>query len=119
MSYSSQDLHKKILGKRGEQLVEEYVKKQGMRILKRNYRTPVGEADIIAQDGDEVAFIEVKTRTDDLFGAPKDALTKQKKERYLRIAKWYSVETKKLPNARFDVAEVYADGTIEYIKNAF
>ena len=54
MSYSSQDLHKKILGRKGEKLAQEYVKKQGMKLLKKNYKTPFGEADLIAEDGDEV-----------------------------------------------------------------
>ena len=55
MPNSPQDLHKKVLGKKGEQLVEEYLKKQGCKILKRNYRTPFGEADLIVEDGDEIA----------------------------------------------------------------
>lgn len=119
MSHSPQDLHKKILGKKGERLAAEFVKKQGMKILKRNYRTPLGEADLIAKDGDEIVFIEVKTRTVESYGAPKEAVGKSKQERYRRIALCYWSETKSEPNARFDVAEVFADGRIEYTKNAF
>ena len=62
MPHSPQDVHKKVLGKKGEKLVAEYLKKQGCKIVKKNYRTPFGEADIIVQDGDELAFVEVKTR---------------------------------------------------------
>ena len=119
MPDSPQDLHKKILGRKGEQLVEKYLKKQGCKIIKKNYRTPFGEADIIAKDGDELAFVEVKTRTSDLYGTPSEAVGREKRQRYYRIAEFYWLQTKEEPNARFDVAEVYADGTIEYIKNAF
>ena len=119
MSHSPQDVHKKVLGKKGEKLVEKYVKEQGMSVLKRNYRTPFGEADLIAQDGDEIAFIEVKTRTSDGYGAPKESVLKSKQQRYKRIAEMYWLQTGEEPNARFDVAEVWADGKIEYLKNAF
>lgn len=119
MSYSSEDLHKKVLGRKGEKLTEKYLKKRGYRILKRNYRTPFGEADIIATDGDTVAFVEVKTRTSDSYGRPSEAVTQQKRDRYFKIAKFFWVQSGEEPNARFDVAEVWADGRLEYIENAF
>ena len=119
MSHSPQDVHKKVLGRKGEKLVEDYLKKQGLKIVKRNYRTPFGEADIIAEDGDEIAFVEVKTRESLAYGAPADAVGKQKQQRYKKIAEFYWIRTGEEPNARFDVAEVYPDGRIEYIKYAF
>ncbi|MBQ8885995.1 MAG: YraN family protein [Clostridia bacterium] len=119
MPHSSQDVHKKVLGKKGERLVVKYLKKQGMRILKTNFTTPFGEADIIALDRDETVFIEVKTRTGDGFGRPSEAVTEQKRRRYRRIAEFYWLQTGEEPNARFDVAEVWADGKMEYIKAAF
>ena len=119
MSHSPQDVHKKVLGKKGEKLVEEFLKKQGCKIIKRNYRTSFGEADLIVQDGDELAFVEVKTRSSDAYGSPAEAVTRQKRERYMQIAKFYWVSSGEEPNARFDVAQVYSDGVIDYIKNAF
>lgn len=119
MSHSPQDLHKKVLGKKGERLVAEYLQKQGCKILKRNYRTPFGEADIVAEDGNEIVFVEVKTRSSDSFGQPREAVGKNKQNRYRKIAECYWLSTGEEPNARFDVAEVFADGRIEYIKNAF
>ena len=119
MPYSPQDVHKKVLGRKGERLVAEYLKKQGVAILKRNYRTPFGEADIIAKDKDEIAFIEVKARTSDVYGTPAEAVVKKKRETYRKIAQFYWLQTGEEPNVRFDVAEVYADGRIEYLKNAF
>ena len=119
MPDSPQDVHKKVLGKKGEKLVEEYLKKRGCKILKRNYRTPFGEADIIALDKDEIVFVEVKTRTSDKFGLPKEAVTKQKQQTYRKIAQFYWLRTGEEPNARFDVAEVFSNGEIEYFKGAF
>ncbi|MBE5740458.1 MAG: YraN family protein [Clostridiales bacterium] len=119
MQNSPQDVHKKVLGRKGERLVEEYLKKQGYKILHKNFRTPFGEADLIAQDGDEIAFIEVKARTSNAYGAPKEAVGKEKQRRYRKIAELYWLKTGEEPNARFDVAEVFADGSIEYYKYAF
>ena len=119
MPDSPQDVHKKVLGRKGEKLVEEYLKGQGCKILKKNFRTPFGEADLIVQDGDEIAFVEVKARSSEIYGLPREAVGKSKQKRYLQIAKFYWVQTGIEPNARFDVAEVYADGKIEYFKNAF
>ena len=119
MPNSPQDLHKKVLGKRGEALVEAYLKKQGCKILKRNYRTPFGEADIIVEDGEEIAFVEVKTRQSEAYGTPAEAVGPSKQKRYRKIAEYYWMRTGEEPNARFDVAEVYADGRIEYYKQAY
>lgn len=119
MPNSPQDLHKKVLGKKGEKLALEYLKKQGYKLLKKNYRTPFGEADILMQDGEETVFVEVKTRTGNSFGAPREAVGSVKQSRYYKIAECYWLETRREPNARFDVVEVYADGKIEHFKNAF
>ena len=119
MSDSSQNFYKKLLGNKGERLVVKHLKKQGCKILKRNYRTPFGEADIIAKDGDEVAFVEVKTRTSGAYGTPAEAVGPEKQRRYRQIAQCYWLKEGEEPNARFDVAEVYGDGRIEYIKHAF
>ncbi len=119
MPHSPQDVYKKVLGSKGEKLVFKYLKKQGCKLIKRNYRTPFGEADLIVQEGEELVFVEVKTRTSDSFGLPSEAVTKEKQRRYYKIAQYYGLTHGEEPNARFDVAEVYADGRIEYIKNAF
>ena len=119
MSHSPQDVHKKVLGKKGEKLIYKYVKKLGMKVVETNYRTPFGEADLIAVDGDEIVFIEVKTRTSTAFGTPAQAVGTVKQQRYYKIAQFYGMHHGEEPNARFDVAEVYADGKIAYLKNAF
>ena len=119
MPYSPQDVYKKVLGNKGEKLVVAHLKKLGLVILEQNYRTPFGEADIIAKDKDEVAFIEVKTRSTDNYGAPREAVVTAKQKRYKQIAKFYWLQTGEEPNARFDVAEVDKDGKVSYIPYAF
>ena len=119
MSHSPQDVHKKLLGKKGEKLVEKYLFERGYTLLKRNFRTPFGEADLVMQDKDEIVFVEVKTRISEEFGTPREAVGREKQKRYYKIALCYGEKTGNEPNARFDVAEVYKDGRIEYYENAF
>ena len=119
MPDSPQDVYKKVLGRKGEKAVEKFLKKAKMKILHRNFRTPFGEADIIAQDKDEVVFVEVKTRSSDSFGSGGEAVGKTKQQRYYQMAKFYALQIGEEPNARFDVAEVSAQGEIVYFKNAF
>ena len=119
MSNSSQDVYKKVLGKNGERAVEKYLKQAGMKLLHRNFKTPFGEADLIAQEKDEIVFIEVKTRSSVVYGSGAEAVTREKQNRYYKIAQFYSLKKGKEVNARFDVAEVSADLQINYFKNAF
>lgn len=110
-------------GSEAEAIVAEYIGACGLVLEQKNYTTPYGEADIIAKDGDTFVFIEVKARRSTKYGKPAEAVTKQKKLRYLRIAQYYfmngEIDDFKV---RFDVAEVYtSDGknSVNYIKNAF
>ena len=106
-------------GLQGEALVADYLRNNGFQLVAHSYYCRFGEIDLIAWEGNTLCFIEVKTRTAESYGAPKEAVGKSKQERYRRIALCYWSETKSEPNARFDVAEVFADGRIEYTKNAF
>ena len=119
MPHSPQDVHKKVLGRKGEKLVEKYLIERGCKLLKRNFRTPFGEADLVVKEGEEIVFVEVKARTSDKFGAPREAVGREKQKRYYKIAQYYAAKEGSEPNARFDVAEVYEGGRIEYYKNAF
>ena len=118
MPDSPQDLRNKILGRKGEELVCKYLKKNGYRILERNYVTPYGEADIVARTGDTYCFIEVKSRASDAYGLPSEAVDGRKRSRYRKIAWYYCNVLREEVNCRFDVASVL-DGEIEYFENAF
>ena len=86
--------------------------------MERNYKTDVGEADIIAYKDGIYAFVEVKARASDAYGLPSEAVTKEKQRKYRRIAQLYCVQCRQELPIRFDVAS-YLDGEIDYIENAF
>ena len=69
----------KALGIEGEDLAVKFLKKIGYKIVAKNYKTQIGEVDIIARDGDTTVFIEVKTRTNNSFGYPFEAVHKVKR----------------------------------------
>ncbi len=119
MPNSPQDVYKKVLGRKGEKAVEKYLKKAGMKILHRNFQTPFGEADLIAQDREEIVFIEVKTRSSNEYGSGAEAVNAAKQARYYKIAQFYGLQRGGEVNARFDVAEVSINLQINYFKNAF
>ncbi len=108
-------------GLKGEAIAINYLKKKGYKILQRNYRTKFGEIDVIASKDDVMVFIEVKTRSTDLFGAPEDAVTRQKQERIKKAALYYLKDFKTIPPLRFDVIsiELKPEPRIEHIEYAF
>lgn len=118
---SKQNLY---LGRSGEELAARFLKKNGYKIILRNYKNRFGEIDIIARDKDALCFIEVKTRSSDRFGLPQEAISAFKKRQLTKVALGFLKE-KVLLNvkARFDVVAVIdsAEGNIktELIKDAF
>jgi len=113
------------LGARGERAAVKALKRAGYRIRDRNYRTRSGEVDVIAEHGDIVVFVEVKTRSDDAYGAPHEAVNPRKQQRVRRAAQRYLLE-KDLRDrpCRFDVVSiVWRDGQrkpdVEIIPDAF
>lgn len=77
--------HNLRLGARGEALAAAYLEGRGYRVLARNWRTREGELDIVAQDGDAVVAVEVKTRGGTGFGHPLEAVTARKAKRLRRL----------------------------------
>lgn len=112
-----------VYGKNNESLAAVYLKRRGYCILEQNYRTRLGEIDIIAKDSETIAFIEVKSRSSVAFGSPKYAVTLQKQRKISKVALQYLKSTHQSHvRARFDVVAIFSDSgheTIELIKNAF
>lgn len=115
--------HRRRTGEDGEALAVKFLKKKGYKIIERNYRCKSGEIDIIARDGDALAFIEVKARHTDEFGGPKWAVTPQKQRKISMVALKYLKETEQMEKkARFDVVAIHLlpeHPDVEIIKNAF
>jgi putative endonuclease len=99
---------KKAVGQHGEDIAAEYLKQAGLTILQRNYRCPLGEMDIIAREGLQLVFIEVRSRTSGRFGYGEETITPQKKARLNRIASHYIKARgfKTWPPMRFDLIAI-------------
>jgi putative endonuclease len=97
--------------KLGEDKASEYLRTLGFKILERNYRKTYGEVDIIATEKDVLAFIEVKTRTSNLFGSPLEAITPWKLRSLIKTAQYYKMTHHNLPEAlRIDAVSVILNG---------
>lgn len=107
------------IGVTGEDMAVRYLKKHGYKIIERNFAAPHGEIDVVAKDGDYVAFIEVKRRLSVKFGFPREAVTSQKQQTIALCAKYWLVKNKLygVP-VRFDVVDIL-DTDITLIKDAF
>ena len=118
-------LSKSELGIWGEKEAVRFLKKQGLRILQKNFVSAVGEIDIVATDGDELVFVEVKTRTVEDFGGPLRAVTPAKRRKVALVARSFIARygTGDCP-CRFDVVGItLVEGRkkpeIEHVRNAF
>ncbi|MBQ8426215.1 MAG: YraN family protein [Clostridia bacterium] len=116
---TQKNFYKKFLGRAGEVKAAEFLKKKGYKILEKNYKTHIGEIDLIAKDGEALVFVEVKTRISDDYGAPSEAVNLKKQEKYYKVATEYLVRHKLNDSiCRFDVVEI-ENGQINHIFNAF
>ncbi len=94
-------------GNAGEELAAEFLQSKGLAILESQYKKTFGEIDLICQDGDEVVFVEVKSRHTSTFGYPEDSVTPQKIRHILRVAQGYLDETKRTESPwRIDVLAI-------------
>lgn len=123
-SSSDRITHHISLGRQGERIAAEYLKKRGWRIAECNFRAGRGEIDCIAWDGDVLVFVEVKTRKSKRYGAPIEAITFHKQSVLRRAAEAYLVQHEYIDVAcRFDVIEVMVTEDdvprVTYWRNAF
>jgi putative endonuclease len=116
------------LGEEGERLTADYLERRGCRILARNWRTSLGEVDIVASEDDgTILFVEVKTRMVSgrwrVDAQAQRAVDTSKRERYLRMARYYQMRCEDCVCVRFDVAavEVVPNRSVRlsYVRGAF
>ena len=111
------------LGRKGEDLAVSFLSDKGYRIRNRNWKAGRLEVDIIAETGEFIVFVEVKTRSEDFLQSPQDSVTRDKQRSLVLAAdsyiKWFDIAKQ----VRFDVSTVVARGqtlTIEkHIEDAF
>ena len=111
-------------GINGESLATEFLRKRGYRILERNYRTPRGEMDIVAEEGGALVFVEVKARRGNQFGGPHCAVGWRKQQQLIRVASHYMARHRvENRDCRFDIVLIsespLREKQIDLIRNAF
>lgn len=106
-------------GQAGEEMAIKALKRKGYRIIERNYRTRLGEIDVIAQEGDCLVFVEVKKRNTGLFGEAVCSIDERKKRHLVNAALFYLKTHDGFGKSiRFDVIGIDAD-KVKLVKNAF
>lgn len=96
------------LGAYGEALACTYLQNKGYAILEKNWRSKVGEIDIIARHGGVLVFVEVKCRSGHWFGYPEEAITERKKQHLTRALEWYCVANRYTGLRRADAVAITA-----------
>jgi len=114
------------LGRQGEKAAVKFLKKNGYRIIEKNFHTKAGEIDIIAEQEKVLVFVEVKTRSGSRWGHPVEALTAHKQKKIASIASSFLAKHKiQDRECRFDVVSILGDPDapknweIELIQDAF
>ena len=116
--------NKRAVGSRYEERAAVFLEEKGLVIRERNFRCPVGEIDIIAQEEGTYVFCEVKYRRDERAGAPEEAVDARKQRTICRTAAWY-LRQRGLPeeiSCRFDVVALQGAGSscrLRWIRDAF
>ncbi len=122
-SFHVSDDRRVLLGRTGEDLACEELRRLGYAILERRFRTRRGEIDVIARDGNTLVFIEVKLREGAAFGLPIEAVNLLKQRRLALVALAYLTERRIRPcSCRFDVVSVLVEegrARIDVIRGAF
>lgn len=119
----------KEIGDIGEKAAQKLLKKSGYKILSRNLHISHNELDIIAQNKEYIAFVEVKTRTcspdDQKYGVPSSSVTRNKRSHLISAANDYLRKNKTNKQPRMDVVEVWIDKDskkvikMNHIENAY
>jgi putative endonuclease len=112
----------KEIGDFGEEYAVNYLRKKGFLILDRNIRFKKYEVDIVCKDGEQMVFVEVKTRNTAEIGQPWKAVTKTKQRQIIKCAHHYLVNKNIDVDSRFDIISIVHNsyGTfLEHIDDAF
>lgn len=110
-------------GAQGEQLAADYLQEHGLVVLARNYRYDRAEVDLVCRDGEELVFVEVKSRRSAQYGDPEEAVTELKQEQLRKAAEGYCQEFQLDDKFyRFDIVAILQRGEmliLRHIKDAF
>lgn len=110
------------LGKQGEEIAVAHILKQGYKVLDLNWRAGRNELDIIARDKDFLVIIEVKSRSNDKFTEPEEAVTREKQQALIRAANAYIFRKNINLETRFDIISIIHNKNetrVNHLKDAF
>lgn len=111
-------MNRQIRGRRAEQQAKEFLQRQGLILIDKNYRCRHGEIDLIMKDGSQLVFIEVRYRKNEAYGGPLASVDHKKRARLIAAASHY-LQSKKLQGAaRFDVVGITGENQIDWVENA-
>lgn len=110
-----------LLGVSAEARAEAYLLKQGLILVTRNWRCPLGELDVVMSDGESLVIVEVRARSSLGYGGALGSITAKKRGRLMRTAQAFQQAHPQWQDSsiRFDVVSFEADGRGQWLKNAF
>ncbi len=111
-------MNQRSVGNSYEEKAVQYLKDKHLTILERNYHIRQGEIDIIARDGEELVFVEVKYRKNSNYGYPEEAVTLRKQQRICKAASHYCYTRRIEGQVRYDVISICGE-EISWYQNAF
>ena len=108
-----------IRGDRSEQLACNYLEKQGLQLIDKNFRCKYGELDLIMRDDKALIIVEVRFRKSNQFGGAIESISRKKQSRIIATTQYYLSTHRVDSSIRFDVIAMSNDNDINWIKNAF
>lgn len=123
LSGKAATMHRKMLGRRAEEVAIKFLRRKGFKIIERNFTCKLGEIDIVAGDGIEIVFVEVRSTSNYIFHDPATSITYSKIVRLRRLASvWLNYHKQQDSGVRFDAVLIVFNGKdteIRHIMAAF
>ena len=108
-----------LRGEKSEQLACEFLLKQGLQTVDKNFRCRYGELDLVMRDIQTLVIVEVRFRKSNTYGGALESITPKKQSRIIAATQFYLLQNKINSPIRFDVITMSNDTDINWIKNAF
>jgi len=106
-------------GGAAEEEAARFLAAQGLQLIARNYRTRMGEIDLVAREGETLVFVEVRRRSSARFGGAAESVDARKRMRIESAARHFLARLQREPACRFDVVTLQGDGACEWLRGAF